>query len=251
LYDTKHVVRLGQIRNADLLVCTQSVDPEKLRPFCKPGAKLFGYIGHDSVPLWGQGSPYWEAMRNHFDVEDWYYHARDGTRVEPAEMGGHIWTLRPHLDAVDARVDWIADRMTRWDGIYIDMMSRGSAPWTLRRYGVTSDDYQAESDAKAAAAEFMLRRLRWALPNTPLLINTWGPRHARIVPETLRPILWDDGVLELVDGITIEKPEVVDLPYFLRAARVIESKNREVVSVGWYRPLEIAGVLMPGEKVKR
>jgi hypothetical protein len=230
-----------------LIVCNANLDVGAARNVCQRWTKLGGYIHHDGIPTYGQAD-YWQDYRELFADPDWYF--LDG-QDQPI-VTKNFARLRPHLDAMEAKVDWIAERIApRFDFTYVDMLVRGYSPWLIRDLGLPAEELPVWQEAKSAALTFFLRYFRRRLPLHPIIGNTWGANRLPYVSgqgiEHGAELLSMDQ-LSLLHGITIESPGTLDLPYLMKARDCSQSRRNpgDTWNVGWYSHLSASELVMPG-----
>jgi hypothetical protein len=216
---------------------------------------LHGIVGDDVtllandpsrfVPLWGNGSEFWEDYRAAMDPATvglpdsaWYWISEYGFRMpapRPCRNGGWCgeywpgWALKPERSAYRAKAEFLVSRLGEFDGLFLDEWHAGFAPYQLDGLGIPRE-MQAELTAQwVECRKFYLDVLReMAGPGFVLVGNIQAARRAAYQPSEIAAF----------DGHTTEFADLLDLSRFVR--------NPSPFNVCWSGPLNATGVVRRG-----
>lgn len=232
-----------------LFVCNASLAQQgqidDLHEIVGPDVTLLANDPSSFVPLWGNGSEFWEAYRAAMDPATvglpesaWYWISEDGFRMlapRPCRNGGFCgeywpgWALKPEPSAYLAKAEFLGSRLGEFDGLFLDEWHAGFSPYQLDGLGIPREK-QAELTAQwVECRKFYLDILREeARPGFVLVGNIQAARRAGYAPAEIAAF----------DGHTTEFADLLDLSRFVR--------QPSPFNVCWSGPLNATGVVRSG-----
>lgn len=252
--------------NYDLLVCNAGLEAEAIRERTKDSAVLLAGVNCRQVPRYGTAvGGFYELLRADMDDDTYYRIGADGGRQPGVKGGGgtyNTWELNPwNLDGAVTYAQSIADLLGDWPagagGLYLDDCTWGIPPWRLEALGIPNTLLWVEQVVARAWLRVFLKTLRTLVPAPFMLVaNTWGGSRFRL--EELAGVMGGESelpceLLQLLDGVTVEQPDVRDFHLFMDMAERRGSRDdlSRTCNVAWECAMQLPGVVMPGDNFKR
>jgi hypothetical protein len=232
-----------------VLVCNASLSHagllDDLRELMGPDATLLANDPSQMVPLWGNGSEFWEDYRAAMDPATvglpdsaWYWISEYGFRMpapRPCRAGGWCgeywpgWALKPETSAYRAKAEFLASRLGEFDGLFLDEWHAGFATYQLDGLGIPREKQAELTEQWVHCRKFYLNLLREATaPGFLLVANVQPARRGG----------YSAAELEAFDGHTTEFPDLLDLSRFVR--------HPSPFNVGWGGTQSAAGLVRRG-----
>jgi hypothetical protein len=238
------------LKRDDLVVWNPTIPVDQARGACREGAVLLAAVNMGLVPYWGQRSEFGKDQLGLFSADgSMVYRNEDGSWIEHSSYKSYF--VKPVLDTGYLLARFWAERLSEWDGVYVDEFIPGISGSRLTKLGLMEERVWVQPMYEAYF-RFTLAYLRKLLPDEKVIVGNVSKLSSRYRLQYDAKLRWDRETLGFLDGITLERPKINDLGYFWDVAHQVWSRGRKALNVAWYSDWDMVDedgdqVVMAGE----